>query len=118
MKKRRICTTISAKHWELLKKYAEKFETQQKALEFALESLEKCGRQIQPLTPEEEQWMRAGREMKTVCVLHKDLLKALLETADFEKIKEVVNNQKPAELAPSPTHVISTQLNSSDTYFK
>lgn len=41
MSKRRVSTTISIKHWELLKKYTEKYETQQKVLELALESLEK-----------------------------------------------------------------------------
>lgn len=56
----RISTTISQKHWELLKKYAEKFETQQKALEHALESLENSSKQNPALTEEENLWMRSA----------------------------------------------------------
>ncbi len=38
--KHRVNTTISEKHWEILKKHTGKFETQQKVLESALQSFE------------------------------------------------------------------------------
>jgi hypothetical protein len=89
MNKRRVCTTISAKHWELLKKYTAKYETQQKVLELALESLENNSKHITALSQEEEHWMRIGREAKSVaCLIQKDGLKELLKTADIERIKE------------------------------
>ena len=53
LKTHRISTTISQKHWELLKKHTEKFETQQKVLEHALESLENSSKQNPELTREE-----------------------------------------------------------------
>jgi len=53
LKNHRISTTISQKHWELLKKQSEKFETQQKTIEFALESLENSSKQSPALTLEE-----------------------------------------------------------------
>lgn len=97
MKKRRISTTISAKHWDLLEKYTGRFETQQKTLELALESLENS-KNSTGLSQEEEHWMRIGREGRSaVCLIQKDGLKELLKTADIESMKELVSNQKPLE---------------------
>jgi hypothetical protein len=53
----RISTTISQRHWALLQKHAEKYETQQKALELALESLENSAKQSPVLSQEEKLWM-------------------------------------------------------------
>lgn len=96
MNKRRICTTISQKHWEILKKYVEKFETQQKALELALESLENSSKPSPALTREEKFWM-AHRTVNTACFLQKDALKILVETADIKLFEEYVTRHKPIE---------------------
>lgn len=96
MNKHRICTTISHKHWELLNKYAEKFETQQKALEKALESLDsneskKNNSNLSPaaLTVEEEVWLRAYRT-KSMCIFPKDSLPILFSIANNEMNKEYI----------------------------
>lgn len=100
MKKNRICTTISSKHWALLKKHAEKYETQQKAIEHALELLETNSRQSLPLSPEEELWMRIGREIKDILlVFQKESARILFETANIERFKEYVALQRPVEFA-------------------
>jgi hypothetical protein len=90
----RISTTISQKHWELLKKYAEKFETQQKALELALESLDNSSKQSPALTEEEKLWIRSA---PVACLVQKDGLKILMETTDFDLQKEYVAKHKPIE---------------------
>jgi len=98
--KRRVNTTISTKHWEILKKQAEKYESQQKVLEAALESFENYSKKSPALSPEEQHWIRIGREIMAPAVgiiIHKELFKALIETADFELIAEVITNQKLAE---------------------
>jgi hypothetical protein len=94
MNTHRISTTISQRSWILLNKYAEKYHTQQKALEVALETLENNSK-IKPMSPEEELWMRTGKEVKTVGLIQKDALRVLIKTADQESIKEFVDQQKP-----------------------
>lgn len=96
LKTHRISTTISQKHWELLKKNAEEFETQQKALERALECLENRSKHIQALAEEEKLWMRLA-SVKTACLIQKDSLKMLMETSDIELQKEHVTKNKPIE---------------------
>jgi len=96
MKTHRISTTISQKHWELLKKHAEEFETQQKALERSLECLENRSKQIQALAEEEKLWMRLA-SVKTACLIQKEYLKRLMETADIELQKEYIIKDKPIE---------------------
>jgi hypothetical protein len=96
LKTHRISTTISQKHWELLKKHTEEYETQQKVLELALESLENSSKQSPELTREERTWL-TQRSMKTICSILKDSLKVLLETADIELFKEYLNKYKPLE---------------------
>lgn len=97
LKKHRISTTISTKHWELLKKHAAKLETQQIVLELALESLENNSKHNPVQSPEEELWMRIGREVKTACLVQKEGLKELIETADIERVREYATHQKPIE---------------------
>jgi hypothetical protein len=96
LKRHRVATTISEKHWELLKKNAEKFETQQKALELALECLENSSKQRLALTEEEKFWTYAASD-KTACIVQKDFLKMLMETYDIEIYKEYVTRNKPIE---------------------
>lgn len=96
MKKRRISTTISPKHWELLKKHTAEFETQQKVIEYALERLEN-GAKHYPISKEEEFWRRVGREPMSACLIQKDGLKMLIETADMDRFMEYAANQKPEE---------------------
>ncbi len=91
MNKHRISTTISAKHWELLKKYTEKFESQQKALETALEGMENGSKQGAALTHEEQVWLRIYREQKSfVCVLAKKVFEDLMDSADLEQLLKLM----------------------------
>jgi hypothetical protein len=92
----RISTTISQKHWELLKKHAEKYETQQKALELALENLDNISRQIPELTPEEKYWMRL-RRAKSAVIIEKNAFKFLIETTDVELLSELFSRDKTIE---------------------
>jgi len=96
LKTHRISTTISQKHWELLKKNAEKFETQQKALELALESLENISRQIPELTLEEKYWMRL-KSAKSLVIIEKTAFKSLIETANIELLEELFIRDKTIE---------------------
>jgi len=100
LNKHRICTTISQKHWELLNKYAEKFETQQKALELALESLENSLKQSSALTQKEkweERYWICLKSTKSACFIQKDGLKILLDTPNFEQFEDYVVQHKPIE---------------------
>jgi hypothetical protein len=97
LKKHRVCTTISEKHWGMLKKYAEELDSQQKVLELALEQLGKSPKQAPPLSPEEELWLRIGREVRSACLIQKDGLRELLEMADAERFIDFVVRQRPIE---------------------
>ena len=98
MKKRRINTTISQEHYKLLKKHVGEHGTQQKVLETAIECLENNSNQYSPLSIEEEFWMRVGREIKDLIVIfNKNTGRMLLETADMERFREYINEQKPLE---------------------
>ncbi len=96
MSKRRVCTTISAKHWELLKKYTAKFETQQKALEFALESLENGLKQNPDISQEDRLWLQM-RELKVLIHIHKDVFLEMVKTADYEKVDKILATYGLAE---------------------
>lgn len=96
MKTHRISTTISDKHWELLKKHAEKYETQQKTLELALQNLENSSRQIPELTLEEKYWMRLKRA-KSLVIIEKTAFKSLIETADIELLEKLFIRDKTIE---------------------
>jgi len=80
----------------LLKKHTEKFETQQKVLELALESLENSSKQSSALTEEERIWL-TQRSMKTICSSLKDSIKVILETVNIEMFNEYLNKYKPLE---------------------
>jgi hypothetical protein len=82
----------------LLQKHVEKYETQQKALEVALESLENSSKQSPALTLEEKLWMRL-KSVKSLCIIEKNAFKLLLETADFELLEEFYIQNKPLEYA-------------------
>jgi hypothetical protein len=96
LKKHRIATTISEKHWEILKKHAEKFETQQKALELALEYLENNSIQFPELTFEQKFWL-VFESIDSVCCIQKGALKILMETVDLKRFREYVTKNKPIE---------------------
>ena len=94
----RISTTISQKHWELLKKHAEKYQTQQKVLELALESLENSSKRNLASTSEERFWT-CLESTKSICFIQKDVLKLLIETVDIKRLKEFASYNKPVEYA-------------------
>jgi len=96
LKTHRISTTISQKHWELLKEHSEIFETQQKALELALESLENSSKQSPVLTLEEKYWMRIKRA-KSAVIIEKNAFKFLIETTDVELLSEIFSRDKTIE---------------------
>lgn len=93
----RISTTISSKHWAMLLRLAEKHGTQQKALEFALDSLDKNSVPVPKLSLEEEIWMRIGKELNLVCLVQKECLNVILENVNMEHIEAYVKDQKPFE---------------------
>lgn len=93
MNKHRICTTISAKHWGLLKKYTEIYETQQKTLEAALEKLENGPKQS-PLSPEDQLWVRMTEVRKILSIMHRDLFVEFIKTADTERIIDFKINHR------------------------
>lgn len=97
MKKHRVNTTISTKHWEMLKKYMEEHGTQQKVLEMALENLKRKPKADAKLSPEEQLWMRIVKELKRTCFLHKDILMELMKTADYGRIAELITRLKILE---------------------
>lgn len=101
MNKHRINTTVSAKHWEILKKHTENFETQQKVLEAALERLENGSEQNCPLRqvcPFPQQGHDGISEaLKSSCIIHKDFLKAFIEASDLELFRGLISNYKPIE---------------------
>ncbi len=100
MKTHRISTTISQKHWAILNKYAEKYNTQQKVLEMALENLEKKSEHNPTLSPDEVLWMRIGSEIKSAFLLiQKDAGILFMENTDIERFREYVKDQKPSEFA-------------------
>jgi hypothetical protein len=97
LKNNRISTTISSKHWAMLLKLAEKHGTQQKALELAIENLENGSRPAPKPSPEEEAYTRVGSELKSICLLPKEALKLLLDTADLDKVRSYIDEQTPLE---------------------
>ena len=92
MNKHRVNTTISAKSWELLKKYAAEYGTQQKALEFALENLENGKLQGEKLSQQEQFWLQAEK-LNVVCLVHRDIFYELFKTANCEQLNELLMKQ-------------------------
>lgn len=97
MNKHHVHTTLSQKHWELLNKLSEKYGTQQKAIELALDSLANGPKNIPEMTPEMEFWMRIGSNVGIACMIQKDGLKELLKTADIDSYSKFITSQKPIE---------------------
>jgi hypothetical protein len=101
LNKHRINTTISAKHWQILEKYTKNFETQQKVLETALESIENGSKQncvLKQSCP----FFQVGHDglfeaKKAACIVHKDIMRALIETSDAGRFKEIICDYKPFE---------------------
>lgn len=96
MIKRRISTNISQKHWELLTKYKEKYGTQQKTLEVALENLENNSKQSPELTLEQKAWMRANR-LKVLSCAEKNLFKVLTENTNVERLRKYMIKNRSIE---------------------
>ena len=86
--KNHLHTTLSDKHWKLLKKHAEKFNTHQKTLELALESLENGSDQTQVQSPEEQLILRL-MGIKSTCFIHRDLFSEFIRTSDLPRIREL-----------------------------
>ncbi len=85
------------KHWEILKKHMETYETQQKVLEHALESLESGSRRGAP-GAEAEASLRSMTESSAGPV-QKYALMMLLDTIDFDRIREYIARVKPTVYA-------------------
>ncbi len=97
MNKRRISTNISQKHWELLQECVEKYGTQEKVLESALESLVNSSKQSKvALTQEDKAWTHLKKE-KTVCVIDKNAFKLIIENANVEPLYEYFIKNKLIE---------------------
>lgn len=95
--KNHLHTTLSDKHFELLNKHKEKFGTQQKVLEAALESLENATKQRSLQMEDEQFWVLTGKGTESACVLHKDALRTLFEGADVKRIIKIITTQKMSE---------------------
>ncbi len=97
MNKHRVNTTISARHWKILEKHTETFETQQKVLESALENLENSSKQ-NPLSPEDDLLLRYRKEYGfNLCVLHKTIIKEFLKFGGFDRIIKIVDGMNMIE---------------------
>lgn len=100
MKKYRLSTTISPKHWSLLQKYSDKYETQQKALEKALDSLDTLPAASGSMSEDDKVWIRMGGDIrKSHAFIHLDFFMTLLKTADIELFREYVAIHKPLVFA-------------------
>jgi hypothetical protein len=84
MEKCRVSTTISRKHWELLKKHKSNYETQQKALEQAIEMLEYS--QNAAISPKANFWNHCGMEVGSICTVSRDALRAFFENSEIESV--------------------------------
>lgn len=97
MKNHRISTTISEKHWVLLHKLVEKFQTQQKTLEIALENLENDSKHsTETSTREDKAWMQIKKQ-NTVCVIDKNAFQLLIQNANCEPLYEYFIRNKLLE---------------------
>jgi len=85
------------KHWEILNKYRETYETQQKVLEHALESLDSSTRHG-AAKAEAEASPRPMTE-RSAGPVQKYALMMLLDTIDFDKIREYIARVKPTVYA-------------------
>lgn len=100
VKKYRLSTTISPKHWSLLKKYTVRYETQQKALEKALENLDNGSMIGNSLSEEDVLWLRMGRDLRPLMVIiTRDQCRLWVDTADIDKFEKYADEQRPIEFA-------------------
>ena len=100
MKKHHVHTTLSPRHYALLEKYTEKYVTQQKALEFALESLDYFVRQSQSRSPEDVMWSQMDADVrKQIIIMQKDSYKVLLESSEIDTFIGHLNKNIPMEFA-------------------
>jgi hypothetical protein len=84
------------RHYGLLKKHMSTYETQQKVIEAALESLDSSPKQITGLSVEETLWLKVGK-LKSSCAIQRESLRVLLETFDSDRYREHVAEKKPLE---------------------
>lgn len=84
------------RHATLLKKYIANYETQQKVIEAALDSLDNNQRPMPALSHDEELWLMIGRA-RAACAIQKEGYRIMLETVDIERFREYVSRQKPVE---------------------
>ena len=78
----------------------EKYGTQQKAIENALENLEKNFNLSQELSREEKLWLGFHREGKGILTIFpNELTRILIETADMEYFREYIHKVKQTEAA-------------------
>lgn len=91
----RISTTISPRHHTMLMKLAEKHGSQQKALEFALDSLKNESKSTSRWSPEEERCARMNMELKSLCLIDKDFLKVLLDNLNEEQMLSYLKERSP-----------------------
>jgi hypothetical protein len=96
MEKHRVNTTISATHWEILKKHAAKYESQQRTIEIALENLENTELFWQKLSLQEQYWLRSEK-LNVICLIHRDIFYELFRTADYEQLNELLEKQSMVE---------------------
>ena len=96
MSQHRLSTTVSSKHWAILNKYAEKYGTQQKALEYALDNIETSLQPLLMLTPEQQLMLRLLSDNSFRAIPSGGFL-WLLATADFSMLEKLVEEQKPME---------------------
>ncbi|MEM2924555.1 MAG: hypothetical protein QXJ68_02555 [Methanocellales archaeon] len=61
----RLSTTISIKHYEILKKYENKYKSKKGVIEKALELLER--QSVPELSRQNELWSRMGKELDVAC---------------------------------------------------
>jgi hypothetical protein len=97
LKNNRISTTISAKHWGVLLKLADKYGTQQKALELAIENLENPTKAVPRLSPEEATFVRVSTEIDAMCLLPKEAVRILMTSANLERARTYIEEQTPLE---------------------
>lgn len=97
MKKYHLHTTLSLKHKDMLDRLKGKYDTQQKVLELALESLESGSKKNDQLSREDKFLLYVFKESGWVCSVPKDALKLLVETVDLDRLREYVDRSKPLE---------------------
>ena len=94
MKDQRINTTLSEKHYSILKKHVKKYGTQRSVLEHALE---KSSKNHYILSKEEEIWMQMFQIKDLHMIYAKDYTKLLFNTAQMDKIQEYLKKDVPVK---------------------